>query len=355
MVENVKVALWGFGAMGSGIARALLSKKGVDIIGVCDNHPQRVNQDMYELLEMDPAGRPPVRLKNNIEEVITPGAADICVIATDSFLSKVFDKVRYVAEQGINVISLAEEMSYPQGAHPEIAAELDRIARENSVSVMGTGINPGLVMDLLAVCLSGAMINVEKVVCRRVNSLSPFGKAVMEEQGVGLAPEEFAELKKTGALAGHVGFAESVTMISDGIGLGVDGFEQQMEPIIAAVKRRAPYGQANPGHVAGVEMTGQGYRAGEIVIAMEHPQQIEPEAEGISTGDYIELIGEPAIKMAIQPEISGGSGTIAMCVNSIPHVINGRPGLLSMLDIPVPRAIMGDYRDRIDPEKKLVK
>ena len=40
-MENVKVALWGFGAMGSGIAKVLLRKKGVDIVGVCDIHPTR--------------------------------------------------------------------------------------------------------------------------------------------------------------------------------------------------------------------------------------------------------------------------------------------------------------------------
>jgi 4-hydroxy-tetrahydrodipicolinate reductase len=59
--------------------------------------------------------------------------------------------------------------------------------------------------------------------------------------------------------------------------------------------------------------------------------------------------------MAIKPEISGGLGTIAMCVNCIPHVINARAGLRTMIDIPVPRAIMGDFRDCVDPDKKIVK
>lgn len=52
-MENVKVALWGFGAMGSGIAKVLLRKKGVDIVGVCDIHPARVGRSIYELLEID--------------------------------------------------------------------------------------------------------------------------------------------------------------------------------------------------------------------------------------------------------------------------------------------------------------
>ena len=48
------------------------------------------------------------------------------------------------------------------------------------------------------------------------------------------------------------------------------------------------------------------------------------------------------------PEVDGGIGTIAMCVNMIPHVINARPGLKTMIDLPVPHAIMGDMRDQIE-------
>jgi 4-hydroxy-tetrahydrodipicolinate reductase len=86
---------------------------------------------------------------------------------------------------------------------------------------------------------------------------------------------------------------------------------------------------------------------GEVKIILEHPQQIQPEKEGVDTGDYIEIKGTPNIKLSIKPEIPGGIGTIAICVNMIPHVINAEPGLVTMLDLPVPRAIMGDARDMI--------
>jgi 4-hydroxy-tetrahydrodipicolinate reductase len=94
-------------------------------------------------------------------------------------------------------------------------------------------------------------------------------------------------------------------------------------------------------------MTGQGHVDGEVKIDMIHPQQIEPQLGGTETGDYITIKGTPAIHMANKPEVDGGLGTIAMCVNMIPHVINAAPGLATMLDLPVPRAIMGDFRDLI--------
>jgi len=346
-MQNVRVSLWGFGAMGSGVAKVLLNKKGVEITGVCDIHPARAGRSIFELLGVPQDGRKDVIVSDKIENVISKGSCDVCIIATDSFTAKAFPKIKFVVEKGINVISTAEEMSYPRAQQPELADEMDKLAKENGVSILGTGINPGLMMDLLAICLTGCMTDVESVLCRRVNSLSPFGPAVMEEQGVGITVEAFEKGVADGTLAGHVGFAESVGMIGEALGWKVEKFEQQMKPIVTTVDRKSTYGYAAAGDVAGVNMTGQGYVDGNVKIDMYHPQQIEPEMEGTHTGDYIVLRGTPEVNMAINPEVDGGIGTIAMCVNMIPHVINAAPGLKTMIDLPMPRAIMGDFRDYI--------
>ena len=206
----------------------------------------------------------------------------------------------------------------------------------------------GFIMDLLVIALSGVMSDVKHIEANRVNSLSPFGPAVMEEQGVGITVDKFNAGIIDGTLAGHVGFAESVEMIADAIGIKLDKFEQQMAPIVTSVDRKSKYGEALKDNVAGVSMTGQGLINGEVFIDMKHPQQIEPELEGTHTGDYINIKGTPEIHMAITPEIDGGIGTIAVCVNMIPHVLNARPGLKTMIDLPVPRAIMGDMRDLLE-------
>lgn len=345
--ENVKVAIWGFGAMGSGMAKMLLTKTGVEVVGVCDLHPERVGRSIFEVLGVERGNRADVIINDKIEEVVYPGAADVCLCATDSFTAKAFPRLKYVLEQKINVISTAEQMAYPQAQEPELAKQLDEIAKANGVSILGTGINPGLIMDLLVVVLTGCMTELTHVEAKRINSLSPFGPAVMEEQGVGMTMEEFEAGVNDGSLAGHVGFEESIGMIADAVGWNVNKIETQMKPIQTDVDRTSPYGFAAAGHVAGVNMTGQGFVNGEALIEMVHPQQIEPEQVGINTGDYINLKGSPEVHMAITPEVEGGLGTIAMCVNMIPQIINADPGLQTMLDLPVPRAIQGDMRARI--------
>lgn len=345
--ENVKVIIWGLGAMGGGIADMLLKKKGVEIVGVA-GRGEKIGKSMYNYIKTERGNRPDVII-GAYEDVITEKAADVVLCCTDSFTRKAFDKIKYCLEKKINVISSAEEMAYPKAQEPELTKELDKIAKANGVTVLGTGINPGLMMDLLVVIFTGACEEVEHITARRVNSLSPFGPAVMEEQGIGITVDEFKKGVETGKLAGHVGFHESIGMIADAIGWKLsEPVKQTMEPIVTEVDRKSTYGFAKAGDVAGCAMKGYGYVDGELKIEMDHPQQIEPHLAGVETGDYVIIKGTPNVNMANKPEIPGGIGTIAMCVNMIPHVINSRPGLKTMLDLPVPRAIMGDMREMIE-------
>lgn len=346
--EPVKVVIWGFGAMGSGMAKMILNKQGFDIVGVCDLNPNRVGKSIFELLNLKNPYHHDVIIKANIDEVVSMRSCDVVLLATDSFTAKAFPKIVWLLEHQVNVISTAEEMAYPYASQPQISFEIDKVAKENGVSVLGTGINPGMMMDLLVVAMTGVMEDVDQIDVTRINSLSPFGSTVMEEQGVGLSVEEFNEKMNQGELAGHVGFKESVQMISDALGWKIEHFEQHMAPIISKVYRKSEYAFVNSGDVAGVNMSAEAKTTNQKIITMNHPQQIEPHLGGVNTGDYIKIKGNPPINLAISPEVDGGIGTIAICVNMIPHIINARCGLKTMLDLPVPRAIMGDVRQMIE-------
>ncbi len=348
-MENIKILIWGFGAMGKGMAEMLLTKTGVEIAGICDINPDVVGKNFLKVLNIK-SNHKEVIISDDIDQLLLSSKADLVLLCTDSFTAKAYPKIKKIVSSGINVISTAEEMAYPYVNEPELSKEMDLLAKKHKVTILGTGINPGFIMDLLVIALTGTMSNVESIEAKRVNSLSPFGKTVMEEQGVGITLEQYEEKLSNNSLAGHVGFKESIYMIGDALGFKLDDFKQQMSPIITNIDRKSLYGEAKKGNLAGIDMRGQGYISGKEIIKMIHPQQIEPELAGTYTGDYITIKGTPNINMAINPEISGGIGTIAMCVNMIPHVINAKPGLKTMIDLPVPRAIMGDMRNLIEKE-----
>ena len=273
--------------------------------------------------------------------------ADIVLLATSSHVAGVFPQIQKIVESGKNVIAIAEEMACPDCSEPKLSEEIDRLAKEYDVSVLGTGINPGFVLDTLIIALSGVCMDVKKITARRINDLSPFGTTVMRSQGVGTTVEDFKKGLENNSIVGHIGFNESIALISRALGLEVDEIKHIREPIISKTYRETPYVKVKPGMVAGCRHIAIGQHKGEPVIVLEHPQQIRPELENVETGDYVNIKGTPDVNLAIKPELPGGIGTIAIAVNMIPQVITAKPGLVTMKDLPVPTALIGDVRELI--------
>jgi len=339
-MNPIRVLQWGLGAMGSGMAKLMLDKPGLKIVAAVDGRPDYAAKDLGEILGV---GKPlGIKVTNHPEEVLDRQKVDIVVIATTSWLKDQIPDLRKILNSGINCISIAEEMSDAEAQNPELANELDALAKKNGVAILGTGVNPGFVLDLLVVALTGGSHTVERIEASRVNDLSPYGTTVMNSQGVGTTPEAFRAGIADGSIVGHVGFPESIRMISDALGLGVDRIVQTREPIISKVRRETPYVVVEPGMVAGCAHTGVGYRGGTEVIRLVHPQQVHPNLENQDTGDYINIYGKPEIHMSIKPEIAGGVATEGIAVNMIPLVVAATPGLKRMIDLPVPAALMGE-------------
>lgn len=334
-----RIAVWGFGAMGSGIARCILSKYELDLVGVHDSRVEYVGKDVGSLLEIDEIG---LKVHDNPIKMIEESNPDLVVIATNSFVNIVKKQITSVIKKNVNVITIAEEMAHPFETHIDDSIEIDNLARRHGVTVLGTGINPGFVLDTLVLALSGAALNVKKIKAARINDLAPFGPTVMETQGVGTTVEEFEKGVKDGSIVGHIGFEQSIYMIADALGWHIDKIEQTREPIVSNVSRETKYAKVEPGMVAGCNHIAKAYSNDELVIELEHPQQIRPELEDVDTGDYIWITGNPDMSLAIKPEIPGGKGTIAVATNMIPSVIESESGLLTMADLPIPRSLIGD-------------
>jgi 4-hydroxy-tetrahydrodipicolinate reductase len=340
MNQPIRVVQWGLGAMGSGIARLVLTKPGLELVGAISRRAELAGKDLGDVLDM--GRRLGVGVTDEPEAMLDAARVDAVVLASTSWARDQAPDLRTAIGAGVNCVSIAEEVADVEAQSPELAGEIDALAKAHGVSVVGTGVNPGFVLDLLVVTLTAGCHSVERVEASRVNDLSPYGRTVMESQGVGLTPEAFRAGVDDGSVVGHVGFPESIHMISEALGLGVDRIEETREPIISGVRRETPRVTVEPGMVAGCEHVGVGFRGDAEVVRLVHPQQIHPEAEGRDTGDYIHIHGEPEVQMAIRPEIAGGQATIGAAVNVIPHVVAASPGLKRMIDLPVPAALMGE-------------
>jgi 2,4-diaminopentanoate dehydrogenase len=285
-----------------------------------------------------------VQVTNDLLAMLEHTRPHVVLQATCSRVSEAVEEITTALQHSANVISIAEEMAYPASQVPQIAAVLHQLAIDNQVTVVGTGINPGFVLDLLAIALTGVCWRVDSITAQRMNDLSPYGPSVLTSQGIGLTPAAFYQGVQNGSVVGHYGFPESISMIARALGWHIDRIVQHREPIISRVKRATPFVTIAPSRTAGCLHTAVAYRHDEPVITLRHLQQVHPHLEHIATGDVIDIHGEPPVHFASSPEIPGGLGTIALAVNMIPVVMTAAPGLKSMAALPVPAAIMGDVR-----------
>ncbi len=340
--DFIRVLVLGMGQMGSGITRLVLDKPGLELVGACGRRAEHLGMDLGRAIGLEKELG--LRIGRDLEAMIDATRPHIAIQATCSKLADVAMEISTLVRHGIHVISIAEEMAYPACASPALAGELNRLAITHSVSILGTGVNPGFVLDLLVIALTGVCASIESITATRVNDLSAYGPTVLRSQGVGLWPEQFHQGLKDGSVVGHVGFPESMHMIARALGWKIGRITESREPIVARVERETPFGKVVPGQVAGCLHKALAYRDNQPAITLIHPQQIHPQLEGVETGDAIEICGIPNIRMAGSPEIPGGTATIALAVNMIPHVLNARPGLHTMAELPVPAAMLGDAR-----------
>jgi 4-hydroxy-tetrahydrodipicolinate reductase len=136
-------------------------------------------------------------------------------------------------------------------------------------------------------------------------------------------------------------------MVAKALGIEIDEIVETREPIISNTHRETPYVKVEPGMVAGCAHKGYGMKNGKAVITLEHPQQIYPQSEGVDTGDYIFIKGDPDLRLSIKPETPGGIGTMAVAVNMIPQVIASAPGLKTMIDLQLPHAVENSFAEAV--------
>ncbi|MBF0499833.1 MAG: hypothetical protein HQM09_06860 [Candidatus Riflebacteria bacterium] len=338
-MKRIRVVQWGLGAMGGGMVKLMLEKDGLQVVGAIETRKDYIGKDLGDVIEL--GEKLNIKITDNPKSILKKSDVDIVILATNSFTREVVDTLQLIAEAGIDCITIAEEMVVPEASEPDLAKTIDEFAKRHDVTILGTGINPGFVLDSLVINLSGVCHRVDRIEASRLNDLSSFGPTLLRSQGVGTSVAEFKAGVSGGGIAGHIGFNESIRMISDALGLGVDKIEEVREPIVSNTDRETKYIKIKAGMVAGCRHTGIGFVNGKEVIRLIHPQQICPEAEKAETGDYINIFGAPDIKMSIKPEIPGGVGTIGLAVNMIPLVKRASPGIKRMIDLPIPACLMG--------------
>jgi 4-hydroxy-tetrahydrodipicolinate reductase len=328
-MEKIRVIIYGCGVMGRKVAEALLAKKSFKIVGAVDIDPKLLGKDLGEILS--PKKRLGICIQKDAEALFSKVKAQAVVLTTTSHLKSAFPQIARCLRAGLNVISTCEELSYPWKRSPQLAKKIDNLAKEYGVTVIGTGINPGYLMDTLPLILTAPCLNVNAIKVRRMMNSARRRIPFQAKVGTGLTQREFKKKIHNKIITGHVGLLESINMIADGLGWKLDkAVELPPVPVIAKKKIKTGLGTVEPGKVAGLTSKAFAKKDGKEVITLEFCAHANVKKEY----DEILIKGLPNIHEKIIGGVHGDIGTVAVTINTIPRAVKAPAGLLVMKDLP---------------------
>jgi 4-hydroxy-tetrahydrodipicolinate reductase len=327
--DRVPVIVMGLGFIGQEIARAALESEELEVVGAVDKSPSLVGRTLTEILGR-PAGT--FKVQGTLGQAVGRRRGVVLLHATGSRLPKVAEQVLEALSYGMSVVSTCEELAFPYLGHPELAERLDQAAVRAGQVVLGTGVNPGFVMDRLAAVVGQACGPVRRARVTRVVDVGQRRAALQRKVGAGLTEDEFFALVEQDGL-GHVGLLESAALCALGLGMDCDDFDEELVPVFAEEDLSGGAFPVKKGRVAGLHQIVVGLSDGQERLRLELTLAVGAD----QPGDSIELEADPPVRVVITGGLAGDRATANLIVNAAPRVTAAEPGLLTVLELPAGR------------------
>src|SRR5208283_4040205 len=181
MSKPIRVIQYGLGAIGRAAARLALSRPGLQLVGAVDRDPKLAGKDLGDVLGLERKLNISVTDKPVILFAQTP--ADAVIHCTTSSFGEAYEQLTEIVRGGLHCVTSCEEALFPYYRHKALAGKLDDLCIQRSAAVVGTGVNPGLVMDTLALLLTMACQRVNAVRVLRVVDASTRREALQRKVG----------------------------------------------------------------------------------------------------------------------------------------------------------------------------
>ncbi len=325
----VPVVIMGLGSIGQDIARAALMNPELELIGAVDKNPALVGKKLSDVLGV-PAGT--FKVQSQLGLAVGRRQKVVLLHATGSRLPQVRDQLLEACSHSMHVVSTCEELAFPWLNHAPIAEELERAAKRAGVSIVGTGVNPGFVLDRLVATLGQVAGPIRSVRASRVVDARTRRTALQRKVGAGLSEDEFFKLVDQDAL-GHVGLLESAALCALGLGLDCDDFEEELSPVFAEEDISGAAFPVKKGQVAGVSQVAVGLADNQERVRLELTIAVGAD----DPADRIEIDADPPLSLVIPGGLQGDKATANVVVNAAPRLAVAEAGLLTVLELPAGR------------------
>jgi 2,4-diaminopentanoate dehydrogenase len=330
MSQPIRVIQYGLGAIGCAAARLVLSRPGLQLVGAVDRNPALAGKDLGEVLGLD--RNLGVAVTDKPVMLFAQTRADTVIHCTTSSFAEAYEHLTEIVRAGLHCVTSCEEALFPYYRHKVLAGKLDDLCIQKSAVVVGTGVNPGLVMDTLALLLTMACQRIDAARVLRVVDAGTRREALQRKVGASLSETQFNALNQQRKV-GHVGLAESLFFLADGLGWALDELNESVAPVIAEKTVQTKFLTVPKGAVAGVRQFARGLCRGKEMLTLELRMYVgAPNPQ-----DVIEIVGEPPLRLVIEGGVAGDVATPAILANTLPRLIECRPGLHTMRTLGLPR------------------
>jgi 4-hydroxy-tetrahydrodipicolinate reductase len=338
--RRIRALLVGFGSTNQAVLELALTRPWLEVVGIVVRSPERDGELAASRVEGAPAG---LRSSTDLAGTLREARPDVAIVATATHLTDVLPVLAAIAPTGTPLLCTAEDLAFIRAEDSPEARQILELAERHQVPIVATGANPGFVLDLWPLTLSGLAWDVQRLRARRVVDVSVFGPRVRGSLGIDLEPNAFEAGIANGSVIGHAGFPESLRILATAMGRELERVEVVSEPIVTERDLRLPDGTAiAAGRTAGANQQATGWFAGEPWLEISMTLHVDPAAAGLTPTDEVRIDGRHGLSVRVDPGCRALLSTAAMIVNGIPRAIAAAPGVYRPGDLPPVAPWLGD-------------
>lgn len=300
----LKTLLIGFGPLGENLAKHLEFDKRFTLKSIVDKDPSKLGLDF--------AG---VKISQDLQSILETESFDLAFIVTSSFYEKIEDLIFLLAQHKVNIVSSCEQLIFPE---PRVQDKLNQLAKKHSVFILGTGINPGFLMDYFLTVLSMPFVNIRELDFFRSINTDFRRDSFKVKVGVGLTLSEFNEQKEKNKI-GHVGFEQSADLLLKHFAWQKNQSQETIEPVLVNSR------------VQGIKQS--------FSLQCEADKKINFNFLAYKANEDFDSIKiffteqkEP-LEIKINNGINGENATVAMLMNTAVKLSSREAGFKTMLDL----------------------
>ena len=336
----IRAVLVGFGSTNQAVLELALTRPWLEVVGIVVRSAARDGEPASSRVSGAPSE---LRCSTDLTGTLQARRPDVAVVATATRLADVLPVLSAIAPTGTPIVCTAEDLAFIRAGDSAEASAILELAAAHRIPIVATGANPGFVLDLWPLTLSGLAWDVQQLHARRIVDVSVFGPRVRASLGIDLTPAAFGAGIADGSVVGHAGFPESLRILAAAMGRELERVEVVSEPILAAQPLTLPDGAViAPGRTAGADQRATGWFGGQPWLDISMTLHVNPPAAGLTPTDEVQLDGRHGLRVRVEPGCRALLSTAAMIVNGLPRAIAAQPGVYGPGDLPPSAPWLGD-------------